>query len=214
MVMSCFLEELPCSLALLTECKRNWLLLLLLPWRLRLSLLLKESTLCGSEDPSWLPCLPSNRCGSQERNTMSLDLELCTESASKLFNELINRYLIWSLPSWLSFCQRFRCYVSLLTYLFERQFSLNCNVRIQPWDLFVSFMLDLLIFIVLVSLIVYSILSFGIHNAKDEADVMELSDEDKQNMEKAIRIKEQTMRSIISKQSKGRFHTILLVIMH
>ncbi|GFT48617.1 actin, clone 403 [Nephila pilipes] len=44
---------------------------------------LSGSTPYGSVDPSWLPCPPSNRCGSPNRNTMSPAHPLSTASASK-----------------------------------------------------------------------------------------------------------------------------------
>merc|ERR1712142_10666 len=44
----------------------------------------RGNTLSGSEDPSWLPCPPSNRCGSLSRNMMSLAQPLSTGNASKL----------------------------------------------------------------------------------------------------------------------------------
>merc|ERR1712179_530797 len=51
--------------------------------RSRSSLLPRGSTLYGSVDPSWHLCQPSNRCGSQSKNTTSLAQRSSTESASK-----------------------------------------------------------------------------------------------------------------------------------
>merc|ERR1712048_615904 len=43
---------------------------------------LYASTLSGLVDPSWLPCPPSNRCGSPSRSTTRVARPLCTASAS------------------------------------------------------------------------------------------------------------------------------------
>merc|ERR1719419_1305091 len=78
--LSC-LEAPPCTLVLLTECRRKSLPLLLPPSR---SLLPQRgNTLSGSEDPSLLPSPPSSRCGSPSRNTMSAAHPLFIASASK-----------------------------------------------------------------------------------------------------------------------------------
>merc|ERR1712193_583053 len=45
----------------------------------------RGSTPSGSEDPSWPPCPPSSRCGSQSRSTTSAAPPSSTASASKLF---------------------------------------------------------------------------------------------------------------------------------
>merc|ERR1711992_441097 len=57
-------EAPPCTQVLLTECKRKSLPWLHPPSRSRSLLHQKENTPYGSEDPSWLPSPPSNRCGS------------------------------------------------------------------------------------------------------------------------------------------------------
>merc|ERR1712036_3229 len=75
----------PCTQVLLTECKRKSLPWLRLPSRSRLLLHLKGNTPYGSEDPSWLPSPPSNRCGSPSKNTTNAAHPLSTENASKLF---------------------------------------------------------------------------------------------------------------------------------
>merc|ERR1711872_339407 len=80
--LSC-LEAPPCTLVLLTECRRKSLPLLLPPSRSRSLLPQRGNTLSGSEDPSLLPSLPSSRCGSPSRNTMSAAHPLFTASASK-----------------------------------------------------------------------------------------------------------------------------------
>merc|ERR1712126_495523 len=61
-----------------------------LPWlhppsRSRSLLHQKENTPYGSEDPSWLPSPPSNRCGSPSKNTTNAAHPLFTENASKLY---------------------------------------------------------------------------------------------------------------------------------
>merc|ERR1711902_48757 len=55
------------------------------PSRSRLLLHQKENTPYGSEDPSWLPSPPSNRCGSPSKNTTNAAHPLSTENASKLY---------------------------------------------------------------------------------------------------------------------------------
>merc|ERR1711909_160001 len=79
------LEAPPCTQVLLTECKRKSLPWLHPPSRLRSLLHQKENTPYGSEDPSWLPSPPSNRCGSPSKNTTNAAHPLSTENASKLY---------------------------------------------------------------------------------------------------------------------------------
>merc|ERR1712113_353034 len=55
----------------------------------------KENTPYGSEDPSWLPSPPSNRCGSPSKNTTNAAHPLSTENASKLY--LFYCYIIFNL---------------------------------------------------------------------------------------------------------------------
>merc|ERR1712146_444956 len=45
-----------------------------------------ENTLSGLEVLFWLLCLPSNRCGSVNKSTTSLDHPSSTENASKKLN--------------------------------------------------------------------------------------------------------------------------------
>merc|ERR1712224_304285 len=45
----------------------------------------RGNTPYGSEDPSWLPSPPSNRCGSPSKNTTNAAHPLSTENASRLF---------------------------------------------------------------------------------------------------------------------------------
>merc|ERR1712208_63164 len=80
--LSC-LEVPPCTLVLLTGCRRRSLLLLHPPSRSRSLLHQRGSTLSGSEDPSLFPSPPSSRCGSPSRSTMSAAHPLSTGSASK-----------------------------------------------------------------------------------------------------------------------------------
>merc|ERR1739842_142873 len=75
----------PCTQVLLTECKRKSLPWLHPPSRSRSLLHQKENTPYGSEDPSWLPSPPSNRCGSPSKNTTNAAHPLSTENASKLY---------------------------------------------------------------------------------------------------------------------------------
>merc|ERR1712111_262174 len=77
-------EAPPCTLVLLTVCRRKSLLLLHPQSRSRSSLPQRGNTPSGSEDPSLLLSPPSNRCGSPSRNTMSAAHPLFTASASKL----------------------------------------------------------------------------------------------------------------------------------
>merc|ERR1712026_520320 len=80
----------PCTLVLLTVCRRRSPLLLHPPSRSRSLLPQRGNTPSGSEAPSLLPSPPSSRCGSPSRNTMSAAHPLFTASASKL-NEFINQ---------------------------------------------------------------------------------------------------------------------------
>merc|ERR1719431_2021609 len=76
-------EAPPCTLVLLTECRRKSPLSLHPPSRSRSLLHQRGSTLSGSEDPSWLPSPPSSRCGSPSRSTTSAAPPSSTGSASK-----------------------------------------------------------------------------------------------------------------------------------
>merc|ERR1719166_216587 len=76
-------EAPPCTLVLLTVCRRKSPLLLHPPSRSRSLLPQRGNTPSGSEDPSLLPFPPSSRCGSPSRNTMSAAHPLFTASASK-----------------------------------------------------------------------------------------------------------------------------------
>merc|ERR1719228_543665 len=80
------LEAPPCTLVLLTECRRRSLLLL--PPTSRSLLPQRGSTPSGSEDPFLHPSPPSNRCGSPSRNMMNVALPLSTANASKLSSDV------------------------------------------------------------------------------------------------------------------------------
>merc|ERR1712080_427353 len=82
-------EAPPCTLVLLTVCRRRSLPWLPPPSRSRLSLLQRGSTPSGSDDPSWLPSPPSSRCGSPSRSTMNVVPPLCTGSASRQRNIIV-----------------------------------------------------------------------------------------------------------------------------
>merc|ERR1711977_522318 len=83
------LEAPPCTLVLLTVCKRKSPPLLHPPLRSRSLLPLRGNTPSGSEAPSCLPFPPSNRCGSPSKNTMSAAHPLSTGSASNFTTLLI-----------------------------------------------------------------------------------------------------------------------------
>merc|ERR1711915_668878 len=96
-------EAPPCTLVLLTECRRKSLLLLLPPLRSRSLLPQRGNTLSGSEDPSLLLSPPSSRCGSPSRNTMNAAHPLFTASASKCYffyfsSDLYSAEVIMNIP--------------------------------------------------------------------------------------------------------------------
>merc|ERR1719309_109415 len=82
-------EAPPCTLVLLTVCRRRSLLLLHPPSRSRSLLHQRGSTLSGSEGPSLPPSPPSSRCVSPSRSTMSAAHPLSTSCASKSFSTLL-----------------------------------------------------------------------------------------------------------------------------
>merc|ERR1739842_193061 len=82
MGLSC-LAAPPCTLELLTGCRRRSLPLLPPPLRSRSLLLPRGSTPSGSVAPSSLPSPPSSRCGSRSRSTTSAAPPLSTGSAFK-----------------------------------------------------------------------------------------------------------------------------------
>merc|ERR1712060_259321 len=91
----------PCTPVSPTECRRRSLPWLPAPSRSRSLLPPRGSTPYGSVAPSWLPSLPSSRCGSPSRSTTSAAHPLSTASASKLLDycqhihtDLIQLFLI------------------------------------------------------------------------------------------------------------------------
>merc|ERR1712038_869994 len=84
--LSCLVAP-PCTLVLLTGCRRRSLPWLPPPSRSRSLLPLRGSTPSGSVDPSCLPSPPSSRCGSPSRSTTSAAHPLSTGSASKFLNQ-------------------------------------------------------------------------------------------------------------------------------
>merc|ERR1719378_109456 len=72
----------PCTLVLLTVCRRKLPLLLPQPSRSRSLHHQRGNTLFGSEDLSLLPSPPSSRCGSLSKNMTSAVHPLFTASAS------------------------------------------------------------------------------------------------------------------------------------
>merc|ERR1712112_515129 len=97
--LSC-LEAPPCTPVLLTVCRRRSLPWLLPPSRSRSSLPQRGSTPSGSEDPFWPLSLPSSRCGSPSRSTMSAAPPSSTGSASKLLQLFIITFILQQI----SFC--------------------------------------------------------------------------------------------------------------
>merc|ERR1712046_414226 len=76
-------EAPPCTLVLLTACRRRSPPLPPPPSRSRSSLPPRGSTPSGSEAPSWLPSPHYSRCGSPSRSTTSAAPPSSTASASK-----------------------------------------------------------------------------------------------------------------------------------
>merc|ERR1719402_1076211 len=89
--LSC-LEAPPCTLVLLTVCRRKSPPLL--HPRSRSLLHQRESTPSGSEDPSLPLSPPSSRCGSPSRSTMSAAHPLSTASASNSILLKLTRLLL------------------------------------------------------------------------------------------------------------------------
>merc|ERR1712184_201222 len=101
------LEAPPCTPVLLTVCKRKSPLLLHPPLRSRSLLPQKGNTPSGLEDPSCLPCLPSNRCGSPSKNTTSAAHPLSTGNASNFTTNLLLQLLAFQLLNRLIFSLSF-----------------------------------------------------------------------------------------------------------
>merc|ERR1712122_344475 len=78
------------------------------PSRSRSLLHQKENTPYGSEDPSWIPSLPSNRCGSTSKNTTNAAHPFSTENASKCLHSFVAHLLFY-----------FLCAVNCITFDFK-----------------------------------------------------------------------------------------------
>merc|ERR1712038_2193091 len=101
--LSCLVAP-PCTPVLLTGCKRRSPPLPHPPSR---SLLHQRgSTPSGSEDLSWPPSPPSNRCGSPSKSTTSAAHPLSTGSASK-------PYILFLQCSSLVSATAFCCFISI-----------------------------------------------------------------------------------------------------
>merc|ERR1712026_639115 len=94
------------------RCKRKSLPWLHPPLRSRSLLHQKENTPYGSEDPSWLPSPPSNRCGSPSKNTTNAAHPLSTENAFKcnFLAHLVKQIYILILFVILVITNKFNCY--------------------------------------------------------------------------------------------------------
>merc|ERR1711973_575643 len=90
-----FLVVPPCTLVLLTECRRKSLLLLHPPLRSRSLLHQSENTPYGLVALFLLLSLLSRPCGSPKKNTTNLAQELSTESASKHLDYLFLLILVY-----------------------------------------------------------------------------------------------------------------------
>merc|ERR1719336_601930 len=113
----------PCTLVLLTVCRRRSPPLLPPPSRSLLPL--RGSTLSGSEDPSCLPCPPSSRCGSPSRSTTSAAHPLSTGSASK---KLRSEFIILSIA--LLFDDTHCICDKMLLNIHSSSFTfVNCNLK-------------------------------------------------------------------------------------
>merc|ERR1712176_1022268 len=88
--LSCLVAP-PCTLVLLTECKRKSLPWLHPPLRSRSLLPLRGNTPSGSVALSWPPSPPSNRCGSPNKSTMNAVHPLSTGNASKLISGYLSK---------------------------------------------------------------------------------------------------------------------------
>merc|ERR1712223_603944 len=99
--LSCLVAP-PCTLVLLTECKRKSPPWLHPPLRSRSLLPLRGNTPSGSVAPSWLPSPPSNRCGSPNKSTMNAVHPLSTGNASKQFLLLCHITMLKQVQSYIS----------------------------------------------------------------------------------------------------------------
>merc|ERR1711992_52306 len=132
------LEAPPCTLVLLTVCKRKSPPLLHPPLRSRSLLPLRGNTPSGSEDPSCLPFPPSNRCGSPSKNTTNAAHPLSTENASKCYHCFVAHLKCFLLCN--ENCMTFDFKHSKLQFFpnlnlsvnfpFKTTFEINCSIWI------------------------------------------------------------------------------------
>merc|ERR1712202_97246 len=113
-------EAPPCTPVLPIVCRRRSPPSLPPPSRSRSSLLPRGSTPSGSEDPSWLPCPPSSRCGSPSRSTTSAAHPLSTASASKRWNNFLPEKNHLVISCCVLYCTIKACYVDLDFYFFQQ----------------------------------------------------------------------------------------------
>merc|ERR1719414_2287391 len=130
------LEAPPCTQVLPTECKRKSLPWLHPPSRSRSLLHQKENTPYGSEDPSWLPSPPSNRCGSPSKNTMNAAHPLSTENASKCCHSFVAHLNCFFLcnEKCMTFdfkhskLNSFSKFLFFVNFSFKITFEINCSI--------------------------------------------------------------------------------------
>merc|ERR1711994_764464 len=101
-----------------TECKRKSLPWLHLPLKSKSSLHPKENTPSGSVDLFWPLCLPSNKCGSQNKSMTNLVLESFTENASKIVQQhkCVLYFLAYFLPDYYNATLLFSWQIWLKSY--------------------------------------------------------------------------------------------------
>merc|ERR1711935_705182 len=104
----------PCTPVLPIVCKRRSPLLPHPPLRSRSLLPQRGNTLSGSEAPSCLPSLPSNRCGSPSKSTTSAAHPLSTGNASNFSTNLLMQLFEIQLLNGLTF----HCHLILVDSLY------------------------------------------------------------------------------------------------
>merc|ERR1712203_670685 len=87
-----------------------------------------ENTPYGSEDPSWLPSPPSNRCGSPSKNTTNAAHQLSTENASKCAHCFVAHLKCFLLCN--ENCMTFDFKHSKLKFFPNLNFSVNFRLKI------------------------------------------------------------------------------------
>merc|ERR1712086_508590 len=107
-------EAPPCTPVLLIVCKRRSPPWLHPPLRSRSLLPQRGNTPSGSEAPSCLPSLPSNRCGSPSKSTTSAAHPLSTGSASNFSTNLLMQLFEFQLLNRLFF----HCHLILIDCVF------------------------------------------------------------------------------------------------